>query len=223
MGRRVCVCLVINMTPYLIHLTGTWQLGWILCDIWISLDVLLCTASILSLCAISIDRWVVITRNTARKPFNLMQLLYTSFLLHLHKVFGRHPAVKLFAQKTVETTGSRHDPDRLGAGGRHHLSTDTGHVRQHCAIIGWDREIGSERIPVRYWRTSELIMWFIAGTSRAGQRRTTAATTRIRAMSCTRPWGRSSYPCWSWFMYTCKYPVLSPGDTTTCQRLRCTK
>ncbi|TRY76425.1 hypothetical protein TCAL_13334, partial [Tigriopus californicus] len=44
------------------HYDGVWVLGWILCDVWISLDILLCTASILSLCAISIDRFLAISR-----------------------------------------------------------------------------------------------------------------------------------------------------------------
>ncbi len=41
---------------------GTWLLGWVLCDAWLTFDVLLCTASILSLVAISIDRFLAISR-----------------------------------------------------------------------------------------------------------------------------------------------------------------
>ncbi|GFR92116.1 alpha-1A adrenergic receptor [Elysia marginata] len=39
-----------------------WVFGQIFCDIWAAIDVLCCTASILSLCVISIDRYIGVTR-----------------------------------------------------------------------------------------------------------------------------------------------------------------
>lgn len=36
---------------------GEWHFSLIHCDILLTLDVMMCTASILNLCAISIDRW----------------------------------------------------------------------------------------------------------------------------------------------------------------------
>ncbi|RUS78861.1 hypothetical protein EGW08_013366, partial [Elysia chlorotica] len=44
------------------ELYGSWVLGPFICDMWTTTDVLLCTASILNLCAISVDRYFVITR-----------------------------------------------------------------------------------------------------------------------------------------------------------------
>ncbi|XP_030376296.1 octopamine receptor [Scaptodrosophila lebanonensis] len=73
--RTVTNCFVMNLaiTDWLVgtcvmppavvlYITGSWRFGWILCDIWVSLDILLCTGSILSLCAISLDRYLAVTQ-----------------------------------------------------------------------------------------------------------------------------------------------------------------
>ena len=39
-----------------------WAFGQIFCDVWAAVDVLCCTASIMSLCVISIDRYIGVTR-----------------------------------------------------------------------------------------------------------------------------------------------------------------
>ncbi|CAF1648444.1 unnamed protein product [Adineta ricciae] len=44
------------------HRDRSWKLGLILCDLWVSSDVLLCTSSILNLTCISVDRYMAITR-----------------------------------------------------------------------------------------------------------------------------------------------------------------
>ena len=46
---------VLEVIPY-------WPFGSFFCDIWAAMDVLCCTASILSLCVISIDRYIGVTR-----------------------------------------------------------------------------------------------------------------------------------------------------------------
>lgn len=45
-----------------VQIYGAWMLGESMCDMWTTTDVLLCTASILNLCMISVDRYFVITR-----------------------------------------------------------------------------------------------------------------------------------------------------------------
>jgi len=47
------------------ELMGYWAFGDVLCQLWLSTDVLLCTASILNLCLISLDRYWSITRTIA--------------------------------------------------------------------------------------------------------------------------------------------------------------
>ncbi|KAG5884849.1 hypothetical protein JTB14_036086 [Gonioctena quinquepunctata] len=78
-------------------LMGRWGLGWVFCDVLLSLDVLLCTASILSLCAISVDRYLAVTqplrysRNRRSKRLALSMILVvwvSSALISCPPIFG---------------------------------------------------------------------------------------------------------------------------------------
>ena len=46
----------------MLQLENRWLFGQIFCNIWAAADVLCCTASILSLCAISVDRYIGVTK-----------------------------------------------------------------------------------------------------------------------------------------------------------------
>ncbi|XP_014678717.1 PREDICTED: 5-hydroxytryptamine receptor 1D-like [Priapulus caudatus] len=73
--RTVTNCFVVSLAfadllvsttvaPFAIaaEVTSQWTFGRVVCDIYTSLDVLLCTASILNLCCISVDRYMAVTR-----------------------------------------------------------------------------------------------------------------------------------------------------------------
>ena len=53
---------VLPLSIYCYQSDRSWKLGLILCDLWVSSDVLLCTSSILNLACISVDRYMAITK-----------------------------------------------------------------------------------------------------------------------------------------------------------------
>ena len=59
----LCVALLVMPMALLYEISGNWSFGAIMCDLWVSFDVLSCTASILNLCMISVDRWVASIRD----------------------------------------------------------------------------------------------------------------------------------------------------------------
>lgn len=51
----LCVCVFVQFQG------GVWSLNTLMCDFLMTMDVMLCTASIFNLCAISVDRYVLLT------------------------------------------------------------------------------------------------------------------------------------------------------------------
>ncbi|KFQ11791.1 D(4) dopamine receptor, partial [Leptosomus discolor] len=59
---------------------GVWSLSTVLCDALMTMDVMLCTASIFNLCAISVDRFIAVSvpLNYNRRQIDLRQLILIS-------------------------------------------------------------------------------------------------------------------------------------------------
>ncbi|XP_050575809.1 5-hydroxytryptamine receptor 1-like [Bombus affinis] len=78
----LCVALLVMPTALIYEISGEWPYGPAMCDFWVSLDVLSCTASILNLCMIAVDRFFAITKplqyETKRTPRRMV--LYISLV-----------------------------------------------------------------------------------------------------------------------------------------------
>ncbi|KAK9717802.1 7 transmembrane receptor (rhodopsin family) [Popillia japonica] len=58
----LCVAILVMPMAMIYEIKQTWIFGEIACNLWVSFDVLSCTASILNLCMISVDRYNAITK-----------------------------------------------------------------------------------------------------------------------------------------------------------------
>ncbi|KAG7276631.1 hypothetical protein CRUP_025855 [Coryphaenoides rupestris] len=99
--------LVLPLYVYTEFLGGIWTLSTHICDALMTMDVMLCTASILNLCAISVDRYiaVVVPLKYNRNQFSVRQLaliaatwvlslvVASPVIFGLNRVAGRDPRV----------------------------------------------------------------------------------------------------------------------------------
>ncbi|XP_053304698.1 D(4) dopamine receptor [Spea bombifrons] len=99
--------LVLPLYVYTEFLGGVWTLSLVLCDVLMTMDVMLCTASIFNLCAISVDRFIAVSipLHYNRQQVDNRQLFLISttwifafavaspVIFGLNNVAGRDPSV----------------------------------------------------------------------------------------------------------------------------------
>ncbi|XP_001606275.2 5-hydroxytryptamine receptor 1 [Nasonia vitripennis] len=78
----ICVALLVMPMAMLFEIKGSWSFGPTMCEIWVSFDVLSCTASILNLCMISVDRYYAISKplDYGVKRTTRRMIIYVAFV-----------------------------------------------------------------------------------------------------------------------------------------------
>ncbi|CAD6190595.1 unnamed protein product [Caenorhabditis auriculariae] len=96
------VGLLVMPLTLIYEIVGEWRMGLVLCEMWLALDVLFVTASILHICAISLDRYFSVTspltypaKRTPTRMFIYIGVSWiVSLLICLPPIFGWRPERK---------------------------------------------------------------------------------------------------------------------------------
>lgn len=100
----LCVALMVMPVATVYEIMGTWPFGEVVCDFWVSCDVLSCAASILNLCMISVDRYYAITKpleyGVKRTP---RRMLFCVFIVWMSAAFISLPPVLILGNEKSST------------------------------------------------------------------------------------------------------------------------
>ncbi|XP_072750145.1 5-hydroxytryptamine receptor 7 isoform X2 [Anoplolepis gracilipes] len=106
----LCVALLVMPMALLYQISGNWSFGSLTCDLWVSFDVLSCTASILNLCMISVDRFWAITKplqyGVKRTPRRM--IIYVSLVWLGAACISLPPLLIMGNEHTYSETGPSH-------------------------------------------------------------------------------------------------------------------
>ncbi|XP_053976623.1 5-hydroxytryptamine receptor 1 isoform X2 [Hylaeus volcanicus] len=106
----LCVALLVMPMALLYEISGNWSFGAFMCDVWVSFDVLSCTASILNLCMISVDRYRAITEplkyGVKRTPRRM--IIYVSLVWLAAGCISLPPLLIMGNEHTYSETGPSH-------------------------------------------------------------------------------------------------------------------